>query len=641
MATSRSILSLSLFRELKAHDAEYFDGKPQNYCGWDETHPYGTARLAWDALRPDLDELNNNPEPSPSLQKRLGDALSQFLEDLLKGRSQNWPHIADGLLDAEKTGRPTTLKLRLGAIELFALPWELARLGAGTLGGLQRCVIQYEWAPLSSPSFPTRSPGRLLFAWSKPEQWIPVLEHRRALAGAGGDFHELPEMNLASLRIALAKAADDGAPVRVLHLLCHGTKVANEIFGLALHPDDQHADADRVTGDRLAAALGPSLQHLQCVVLSACHSSNAGPFGTMFGGVAHEFHRRGVPAVIASRYPLSSTGSEKLTTAFYQALYRDKTSILDAFQAARAALSTSWFDWASLQLFINDRPAPEVRKPPRRVELPKATRLPKPVRDGLAVLVEMNVDIPSAAVMDALGGRLGDTPDLVALQPLGRIGSNLPEKPEEWTSALEQIDKFAELLRTHVAKTGTRTVHLFGAAPLPMMFQLGFRLARQPLKVYQAHKDWGFSWSELYNHELEADKGPTFFTPPSWPDPASTGERIAVTIEVTHKIEEQKLEKWLGSGGARNAVRLVAACGPSNASVKDAMDVARAIKELTGCLNRIGREFHQANEIWLAFACPASFALALGRAYHPNAQKQAVLFNYRGKEGYVEVSRPT
>jgi hypothetical protein len=87
-------------------------------------------------------------------------------------------------------------------------------------------------------------------------------------------------------------------------------------------------------------------------------------------------------------------------------------------------------------------------------------------------------------------------------------------------------------------------------------------------------------------------------------------------------------------------VRLIAARGPSPAAVSGPADAARAMDELRKALDRIHGEFPGVDEVWLALSCPASFAVALGRAYNPNAQKPLVLFNYRGDEGYVEVYRP-
>ncbi len=67
------------------------------------------------------------------------------------------------------------------------------------------------------------------------------------------------------------------------------------------------------------------------------------------------------------------------------------------------------------------------------------------------------------------------------------------------------------------------------------------------------------------------------------------------------------------------------------------MDTARAVDEFRAYLDRIHGEWPDVHEVWLAMACPASLAAALGRAYNPKTQATFRLFNFRKSEGYVEV----
>ncbi len=88
-------------------------------------------------------------------------------------------------------------------------------------------------------------------------------------------------------------------------------------------------------------------------MLSTCYSGNAGAPGNPLGAVAQELHRIGIPAIIASRQPLSMLGSIALTETLYRRLLVDLVSLEGAFLAARARLmlDASSGDWASLQLY--------------------------------------------------------------------------------------------------------------------------------------------------------------------------------------------------------------------------------------------------------------------------------------------------
>ncbi|MGB1277693.1 MAG: CHAT domain-containing protein, partial [Nannocystaceae bacterium] len=107
------------------------------------------------------------------------------------------------------------------------------------------------------------------------------------------------------------------------------------------------------------------------MVLAACDSGNPGEFGGRLGSVAQMLHRAGFAAVVASRYPLTSSGSVNMTQAFYSAWIKRKKSLGSAFVEARTALTddATSLDWASLQLYSRGthslmQPTPE---PARRL----------------------------------------------------------------------------------------------------------------------------------------------------------------------------------------------------------------------------------------------------------------------------------
>lgn len=633
-------LTIHIERDGGEEPTDQFSGGKRTYRALAENGAtIGRATFPWPALQEWMNAWTD-PVPSRALQKCIGDALKDFLTTLLQNSVDSWPTMEEKLLQADSAGRSIVLELRLGAVELFAIPWELSTMSDGRpLGQLPSCVIQYEWVSTSPPREPGPT-GRVLYAWAQPVEPVPVHEHRNAIKRSVTAFNpdpkrdELPYATLQGIRDRLQQAENDRAPFRVLHLLCHGVRVTKNEFGLKLHPADPHEPPHHVTGSELRAALTSFGASLDCVVLSACHGANAGAPGEMFGGVAHELHRQGIPTVIASRMPLSDEGSEKFAAAFYQALYRDQRTMNEAFRTARLAAGA---DWATLQLLRSNRPARAAPRA-RRVLFGPSGRLPRLDPAGVAAALEINLEVASASVLHALAGRLGDTLSLPVLQPLGRVAPELPLYDEEWNRSFAEVDRFADALTARIARDGAQSLHLFGIAPLPLMFWLGWRLQRQPtLQIYQQHHGWGDAWSLGYSSTLTADDVPFFDV--HWPDPdqVAQAERLAVTIEVRHRATNEQLAKWLGTEGQGAVLRLVARPQPSATAVRDPFDAARALKQLQQSLDQVPERYPSAREIWLGIAGPASLAAALGRAWRPNVHGRLVLFNFRKGEGYTRV----
>jgi hypothetical protein len=87
-------------------------------------------------------------------------------------------------------------------------------------------------------------------------------------------------------------------------------------------------------------------------VLAACDGGNVGAIGNQLGSVAQALHRAGLAAVVASRFPLSASGSSRLARALYERLLGG-ASLDEAFLAARQHLAEDarQLDWASIQLY--------------------------------------------------------------------------------------------------------------------------------------------------------------------------------------------------------------------------------------------------------------------------------------------------
>ncbi|WP_437570130.1 nSTAND1 domain-containing NTPase [Sorangium sp. So ce542] len=303
----------------------------------------------------------------PAAAAWIAEEMRAFLDRL------GWALDEERIRGALDAGRPVRITLRLGASELYALPWELVPLGATgrPLGSISGCLLQYEWPDTrSAPPAPDPPPegGRILFAWSAAGGVVPADEHLAAIhgacyAGRHADFD--PRRDVVShASLGRLRAALRAAPVAVLHLLCHGTAVdaSGTSYRLVLDADDG-AGKELVDARALQIALADHLGSLRLVVLSACHGGNPGALDSRLGSVAQALHRAGIPAVVASRYPLAVDASVALTDALYRALLVDARSLAEAFLGARDRLRerASRAGWSSLQLYARAADGPDLR----------------------------------------------------------------------------------------------------------------------------------------------------------------------------------------------------------------------------------------------------------------------------------------
>lgn len=335
------------------------------------------VQLPWTRVLSLLRALGGG-SPSEDVTAELGAVLGRFLSELVGDRRM------EELRAAARAGAPFIVSIQSSATELFALPWELARLSehGPVLGRVPSGLVRYEIAGSDTRRHEPEPPpegGRLLFAWAAPEDEVPWEAHADAIAkwwpesfGEAARFDPdtdvLSEASLADVEAALDAAEKAGRPYRALHLLCHGTPLGDETgsFGLLLAPPpaaitpEARRAASRVTGSQLAERLSRFAGSLRAVVLCACHGS-AFDARSHLEGVAQAVHACGFEAVLASRLPLTFDGSNLLADVFHRALLAPggapptpfaPGSLEAAVVAARRALvEIGGLDWAALQLY--------------------------------------------------------------------------------------------------------------------------------------------------------------------------------------------------------------------------------------------------------------------------------------------------
>ncbi len=351
-------LTLEFARCADAGDPYAFCFTPQDYLLRGAFGGFKSARLNWDAaLLADLTAVRL-PGRDPAAVQRLGAMLQHFLMPM------GFTETESLLLAAVQEGRRVVLTLRSAAAELYALPWELMtlRTTGQHLGELPGVLLRYEWPETHSQKERAARPegGRILLAWSAAAGAVPAAEQIAAIASACGagsypfsaESDVLPHASCGSLLQALAAAAREGRPIEVLHLLCHGCQTGSS-FGLGLDGEEGESGLVAVDAGRLRQLLAPYAAMVRLVVLSACDSGDGGALGNQLGSVAQTLHRAGFPAVVASRYPLSVSGSIRLTSALYFELLARPDSLESALLVARQRLAedATHLDWASLQLY--------------------------------------------------------------------------------------------------------------------------------------------------------------------------------------------------------------------------------------------------------------------------------------------------
>ena len=355
---------LEFVRAEAAGEPHAFRFAPQAYIVRTPSGGFGSSELPWDGDLLARLAATRTAAQDPALITELGELLRRFLAPA------GWEQLERPIADAVQRHRPVHLTIRSAAAELYVLPWELLtlRTTGQCLGGLPGVLIRYEWPETltSARKDLSAGPGRILLAWSAAGGAVPAREHVDAIRSAatagrlGPDaLVVLPHASAGRLVGALAQAEREGRPIAALHLLCHGG-ARDSFFGLLLDgdaPDDSPALLDPA---RLQQVLAPHLGHLRLVVLAACDSGNAGELGGRLGSAAQMVHRAGLAAVVASRYPLSVAGSERLAAALYHALLAERAPLERAFVAARTALAgdPSRLDWASVQLYARAADGP-------------------------------------------------------------------------------------------------------------------------------------------------------------------------------------------------------------------------------------------------------------------------------------------
>ncbi|MEZ4454842.1 MAG: WSC domain-containing protein [Nannocystaceae bacterium] len=348
--SKRVEITLEFVRSEKSSDPYSFQFGVQKYlCRDAKRHEYDELVLDWDDHLLGLLEQLQRAGVSAEVMAELGQRLTNFLAPAGIRAHE------DRIVEAIGRGESVDVVLSSSAAELYSLPWELLRLRSTgqLLGEVPNCLIRHVWPGVKDEVPPTRT-GRLLVGWSAAGGPVPSRAHVAGIGHAPGGHLEfdpdrdvVADISLRTLDQRLASLRDE---VRALHILCHGGA-----DGLAFDAVDGMGKVV-VDARTLQTLLAPYANSLSLVVICACHGGDGGALGTRLGSAAQALHRAGVDAVVASRFPLSTTGSITLAETLYTELARNGGDVRGAFLRAKRALAldSGHVDHVSIQLYAHE-----------------------------------------------------------------------------------------------------------------------------------------------------------------------------------------------------------------------------------------------------------------------------------------------
>lgn len=239
---------------------------------------------------------------------------------------------------AHGEGKRLRVRLRLRPPELSALPWEFLYdpqqdlfLGISSRTVLSRYVID---APAFVEPMAVTPPLRLLVAFSSPTDVMPLHLDRerevvtqasqRAVDAGRLQLHFLDHTTNAALRSALR----DVKP-HIFHFVGHGEFDGKR--GYLLFEDD--AGKSRRVRDRTLREFFEDAPEVKLAVLNACQGATSAA-GQAISGLAPYLVQRGLPAVVAMRYPIPDDTAIVFAREFYEALTQETPTAVDVAVAA-------------------------------------------------------------------------------------------------------------------------------------------------------------------------------------------------------------------------------------------------------------------------------------------------------------------
>lgn len=598
-----------------------FSWKEESYWVEDENGDGASVRFPWDApwLRPALEALEE-PEPGSEVLERLGKCLWEFL------LPSHWARDAEKIERALESRPPQPVHLTIrsaNADELYYLPWELLPLKSGRrLVTFENYLIQYECLPVPTQERPPAPKGRILFAWSCAGGWVPAAAHEAAIRSAceKADFPFDPKQDVlhdVSRKALVDKLKDTDRPVTALHLLCHGTQVSNNAYGLTFSSMESPNEPDRLDVTELRDLIFSSqgAHSLRLVTLSSCQGGDAGTPAHLLGSVARMLHGQGVPAVIASRLPLSCSGSVTVAETLYEGLLVQRDNLRTVLSTIRGRLRSEVKsrDWLSLQFYAraDDESAltPFIEPPP-----------PAPAPSGRQLILirhEAYSKVPVEPVpSDAPGLFAGRQPRLVAIDQTQEL------EQRDWKNLEAAVKRLAspeeELRRAYAERDADIAYYGFPFVPLAAL--AGHLAKNRQVHAFE-YVSGRFQWESgapTPHLPLEVDV-----------QPRESGNAVRLRLSVSAPVLLEHCRQVLPDSDVRLDLHFTLEA-PKRGSVRREEQLKAYVQAIQDTLDKyiLGNPALPLKSIHIFAAVPVSVAFHLGHALAATWLPECFIYNY-------------
>ena len=309
--------------------------------------------------------------------------------------------------EARSRDKGLRVKLRIGAPELAALPWEfLYDSRRGSFLALSATTPLVRYTALAQPIEPLAvvPPLRVLGLIADPTDLDPldVTREKERLGQALGRLREHGLVELSWVPNGTWRDLQDSlrhGPWHIFHFIGHGGFDEARREGLIALVDENHR-AHRLSASELGLLLGDH-DPLRLAVLNSCDLARAEDTD-VFSSTAASLVRHGTPAVVAMQYEITDLAAIEFSRSFYEAI-ADGVPVDSAVSEARKGIAVSisgTLEWGTPVLFsrapdgalfsiapehvastvIDRSTAPEVKEPAEKVA---AVSLLARVRPGI------------------------------------------------------------------------------------------------------------------------------------------------------------------------------------------------------------------------------------------------------------------
>lgn len=601
-----------------------FPWKEQQYlvrCTHGRSAP---VEFRWPTFRGDLEALLS--KPGSRNFTRLSDALRGFIAPA------EWIRAEDRIRQALKIRQPVYITVCSDhADDLHYLPWELLPMSfnGSPLVGLENCLLRYECRDRHIQEPVASAQGRILFAWSDAGGGVPMDGHldelRAACEAARFPFIEEEDvLEHVSPRRLAEKLSETARPVTVLHLLCHGSKVDDGAYGLVFDPSEEGDEPERLDRWQLANLLfsSPGGTSLRLVTLCACQGGDSGMPAHPLGSIARMFHNKGVPAVIASRMPLTCAGSTTLTRALYQSLLVQREDLCMALSSARKKLQrehSSSNDWLSLQFYM---PANSPAALTPFSDLPARPTAP-PARGDLVLICHESLKQTHVTPTEA------DAPELFAhrhVRPKLLIDQHHAISERRWENLEPEVARLAArdgVLRTAFSERDTEILY-YGFPYVPLAMLAGYLADARPVHVLEHDRTrQRFTWQTdtVAAHpslEVVARHG-------------ETGSAARVRVSISNEVKPEDCARVLPDSDVRLDLHFQLSSPERGIVRREAqlLEYAQAIRQAID--RNIGGK-PEFTSIHVFAAVPVSIAFHLGRALAFTGLPECFAYNYNADD---------